>query len=67
MSAGVIGVTLGIVLGGAAVYALGVNVGMEMFKRILIRELDKLDDEDTLSVAVIKEIVRGEGCDDELY
>ena len=65
MSAGVIGVTLGIVLGGAAVYALGVIVGMEMFKRILIRELDKLDDEDTLSVAVIKEIVRGEGCDDE--
>ena len=58
MSAGVIGVTLGIVLGGAAVYALGVNVGMEMFKRILIRELDKLDDEDTLSVAVIKKIIR---------
>ena len=65
MSAGVIGVILGVVLGGAAGYALGVNVGMELFKRILIRELDKLDDEDTLSVAVIKEIVRGEGCDDE--
>ena len=58
MSAGVISVILGIVLGGAAGYALGVNVGMEMFKRILIRELDKLDDEDTLSVAVIKKIIR---------
>ncbi len=59
MSAGVIGVILGIVLGGAAGYVLGVNVGVEAFKRILIRELDKLDDEDALSVAVIKEIVRG--------
>ena len=28
--------------------------------RILIRELDKFDDEDALSVAVIKEIVRPE-------
>ena len=61
MSAGVIGVILGIVLGGAAGYALGVNVGIELFKRILIRELDKLDDEDALSVALIKEIIRGEG------
>lgn len=60
MSAGVIGVILGLVLGGAAGYVLGVNVGIEAFKRILIRELDKLDDEDTLSVAVIKEIVRPE-------
>lgn len=64
MSAGVIGVIIGIVLGGAAGYVLGVNVGIEAFKRILIRELDKLDDEDALSVAVIKEIVRGEECDD---
>ncbi len=60
MSAGVIGVILGLVLGGAAGYVLGVNVGIEAFKRILIRVLDKLDDEDALSVAVIKEIVRGE-------
>ena len=60
MSAGVIGVILGLVLGGAAGYVLGVNVGVEAFKRILIRELDKLDDEDALSVAMIKEIVRGE-------
>ena len=68
MSAGVIGVTLGIVLGGAAGYVLGVNVGVEAFKRILIQELDKLDDEDALSVAVIKEIIRGEGDgDDKLY
>ena len=59
MSAGVIGVILGFVLGGAAGYALGVNVGVEAFKRILIWVLDKLDDEDALSVAVIKEIVRG--------
>ena len=36
------------------------NVGTEAFKRILIRELDKLDDDDALSVAVIKEIIRGE-------
>ena len=60
MSAGVIGVILGLVLGGAAGYALGVNVGVEAFKRILIRELSKLDDEDTLSVAMIKEIIRPE-------
>ena len=60
MSAGMIGVILGIVLGGAAGYALGVNVGVEAFKRILIRELSKLDDEDALSVAVIKEIIRPE-------
>lgn len=61
MSAGVIGVILGLVLGGAAGYALGVNVGMEMFKRILIDAFDKnLDDEDTLSVAEIKEIIRAE-------
>lgn len=60
MSAGVIGVILGAVLGGAAGYVLGVNVGVEAFKRILIRELNKLDDEDTLSVAVIKEIIRPE-------
>ena len=66
MSAGVIGVILGVVLGGAAGYVLGVNAGIEAFKRILIRELDRLDDEDALSVAVIKEIVRGEGCDDGL-
>ena len=65
MSAGVIGVILGLVLGGATGYVLGVNVGVEAFKQILIRELDKLDDDDALSVAVIKEIVRGEGCDDE--
>ena len=65
MSAGVIGVILGVVLGGAAGYVLGVNVGIEAFKRILIRELDKLDDEDALSVAVIKEIVRGGYDDDE--
>ena len=68
MSAGVIGVILSAVLGGAAGYALGVNVGMEVFKRILIRELDKLDDEDALSVAVIKEIIRAEeDGDDKLY
>ena len=60
MSAGAIGVILGIVLGGAAGYALGVNVGIELFKRILIRELSKLDDDDALSVAVIKEIIRPE-------
>lgn len=60
MSAGVIGVILGVVLGGAAGYALGVNVGIEAFKRFLIRAFDTLDDEDALSVAVIKEIVRGE-------
>lgn len=60
MSAGVIGVILGLMLGGAAGYALGVNIGIEAFKRILIRELDKLDDEDALSVAVIKEIIRPE-------
>ena len=66
MSAGVIGVILGIVLGGAVGYALGVDVGMEVFKQILIEAFDKhLDDDDTLSVAAIKEIVRGEGCDDE--
>ena len=65
MSAGVIGVILGLVLGGAAGYVVGVNVGVEAFKRILIQELSKLDDEDALSVAVIKEIVRGEGCVDE--
>lgn len=64
MSVGVIGVILGAVLGGAAGYVLGVNVGIEAFKRILIRELDKLDDEDALSVAVIKEIVRGEEDED---
>ena len=68
MSAGTIGVILGLALGGAAGYVLGVNVGIELFKRILIRELDKLDDEDTLSVAVIKEIVRAEeDGDDKLY
>ena len=60
MSVGVIGVILGLVLGGAAGYVLGVNVGIELFKRILIRELDKLDDDDALSVAVIKEIIRPE-------
>ena len=60
MSAGVIGVILGLVLGIAAGYVLGVNVGIEAFKRILIRELDTLDDGDALSVAVIKEIIRPE-------
>ena len=60
MSAGAIGVILGLALGGATGYALGVNVGVEALKRILIRELDKLDDDDALSVAVIKEIVRPE-------
>ena len=49
----------GLVLGGAAGYVLGVSVGAEVFKRILIRELDTLDDDDALSVALIKEIVRG--------
>lgn len=60
MSAGTIGVILGLALGIAAGCMLGVNVGVEAFKRILIRELDKLDDEDTLSVAVIKKIIRPE-------
>lgn len=60
MSAGVIGVILGLVLGGAAGYVLGVNVGIELFKRILIQELSKLDDDDALSVALIKEIIRPE-------
>ena len=68
MSAGTIGAILGVVLGGAAGYVLGVNVGVAAFKRILLRELDKLDDEDTLSVALIKEIVRPEeDGDDKLY
>ena len=61
MSAGVIGVILGFVLGWAAGYALGVNVGMEVFKQILIEAFDKhLDDDDALSVAEIKEIIRPE-------
>lgn len=61
MSAGVIDAILGVVLGGAAGYALGVNVGMEVFKRILIEAFDKhLDDDDTLSVALIKKIIRVE-------
>lgn len=65
MSAGVIGVILGAVLGGA-VGALGVNVGMGVFKRILIDAFDKhLDDEDTLSVAAIKEIIRAEEDEDD--
>ena len=46
-------------------YALGVNVGAEVFKRILIRELNKLDDEDALSVAVIKEFIKGEEDEDD--
>ena len=65
MSAGAIGAILGLVLGGAAGYVLGVSVGVEAFKRILIRELDKLDDEDALSVAVIKAIIKGEDKSDE--
>ena len=65
MSAGVICAVIEILLGGAAGYALGINVGTEVFKRILIRELDKLDDEDALSVAVIKEIIRGEEDEDD--
>jgi hypothetical protein len=61
MSAGVIGVILGLVLGGAAGYVLGVNVGVEAFKQILIEAFNKhLDDDDTLSFAAIKEIIRGE-------
>ena len=60
MSAGTIGVILGLVLGGATGYVLGVNVGIELSKRILIQELDTLDDEDALSAAVIKEIIRPE-------
>lgn len=65
MSAGVIVAVIEILLGGAAGYALGVNVGMEVFKRILIETFDKhLDDDDTLSVAVIKEIIRGEEDED---
>ena len=50
---------------GAAGFMLGVRAGMESFKRILIRELDKLDDEDALFVAVIKAIVRGEEDEDD--
>ena len=66
MSAGVIGVILGVVLGGVVGYAQGVDVGMEVFKQILIEAFDKhLDDDYMLSVAAIKEIIRGEGCDDE--
>lgn len=38
MSVGVIGVILGAVMGGAAGYVLGVNIGIEAFKRILIRD-----------------------------
>lgn len=61
MSAGVICAVIEILLGSAAGYALGVNVGMEVFKRILIDAFDKnLDDDDTLSVAEIKEIIRAE-------
>ena len=61
MSAGVIGVILGAVMGGAVGYSLGVNVGMEVFKRILIKAFNThLDDDDTLSVAAIKEIIRAE-------
>ena len=59
MSPEVICAVIEILLGGAAGYALGVNDGMEVFKRILIDAFDKhLDDEDTLSVAEIKEIIR---------
>ena len=66
MSAGVICAVIEILLGGAAGYALGVNVGMEVFKRILIDAFDKhLDDEDTLSVAEIKEIIRAEEDKDD--
>lgn len=66
MNAGVICAVIEILLGGAAGYALGVNVGMEVFKRILIEAFDKhLDDDDTLSVAEIKEIIKGEDKSDE--
>lgn len=66
MSPEVICAVIEILLGGAAGYALGVNVGMEMFKRILIDAFDKnLDDDDTLSVAEIKDIIRGEEDEDD--
>ena len=66
MSPEVICAVIEILLGGAAGYALGVNVGMEVFKRILIDAFDKnLDDEDTLSVAEIKEIIRAEEDKDD--
>lgn len=60
MSAGVIGVILGFVLGGAAGFAVGARCGMDAMQKILIRAFGMLDDEDTLTVRLIKEVIGGE-------
>lgn len=60
MSAGVIGVILGLAIGGAAGFAIGARCGMDAMRRILVKTFGTLDDEDTLTVRLIKEVIRGE-------
>lgn len=60
MSAGVIGVIMGLAIGGAAGFAIGARCGMGAMQRILVKAFGTLDDEDTLTVKLIKEVIGGE-------
>ena len=54
---GIIGVTIGGVIFGAAGFFLGIGVGVDSIKQSLNRRLKWFHDDDELSVQLIKELI----------
>lgn len=54
---GIIGVTVGGVIFGAAGFYFGIGVGVDSVKRSLVRRLKRFHDDDELSVQLIKELI----------
>lgn len=57
MSAGVIGVCVGMAIGGLAGLSFGIRIGVDSIKRSLVRRLRRFHDDDELSVQLIKELI----------
>ena len=67
MSAGVIGVVVGAVIGGAAAWMVGWSNGWDDACDTILRIMERLDGNDSLTVNLIREIVTNlkGGEDDE--
>lgn len=57
MSAGVIGVVVGAVIGGAAAWMVGWSDGWDSACDFILKSLEQLNGDDSLTVTLIREIV----------
>ena len=57
MSAGVIGVVVGAAIGGVAAWMAGWTDGWDSACNTILRNMEQLDGNDSLTVALIREIV----------